>query len=66
MKAKKSNRKTRSSGKRAVKDLRARKDQGAKGGARSDLLEKSRFQLNEVNKVTDPAPRLVHETTHQK
>jgi len=66
MTARKRNAMSKSAGKRAVKDLRARKDQGAKGGARSDLLEKSRFQLNEVNKVTDPAPRLVHETTHQK
>jgi hypothetical protein len=65
MKAKKSRSKTKSAGKRAAKDLTARRGQAARGG-KSDLIEKLRFQLNEANKTTAPAPQLVHETTHQK
>jgi hypothetical protein len=50
MKAKERSSKTKSSGKRAVKDLRARKDQGVKGG-RSDLAAKLQQQLNEANSI---------------
>jgi hypothetical protein len=65
MKAKKSRGKTKSAGKRAAKDLTARRGQGARGG-RSDLQAKLQFQLNEANNTLNSAPRLVHETTHQK
>jgi hypothetical protein len=65
MKAKKSRGKTKSAGKRAAKDLTARRGQGARGG-RSDLQAKFQLQLNEANSTPAPAPRLVHETPHQK
>ena len=50
MTAKKRNAKSKSTGKRAVKDLRARKDQGVKGG-RSDLAAKMQQQLNAANSL---------------
>ena len=65
MKAKKSRGKTKSAGKRAAKDLTARRGQGARGG-RSDLQAKFQLKLNEANSTLTPAPQLVHETTHQK
>jgi hypothetical protein len=65
MKAKKSRGKTKTAGKRAAKDLTARRGQGARGG-RSDLGQKLQLALNEANNIVTPAPRLVHETPHQK
>ena len=65
MKAKKSRGKTKSAGKRAAKDLTARRGQGARG-RRSDRQANVQFQLNDSNNTHTPAPRLVHETPHQK
>jgi len=50
MTARKRNAMSKSAGKRAVKDLRARKDQGVKGG-RSDLAAKLQQQLNAANSL---------------